>query len=619
MEELRLCIAARVHESLTKICGGGIQMNDDGSGSSRSQDNAIIKNEHQKINIQNQEEKERWAQHLLKIAEASVSLSNGEAASDIKSNSNTLDLGKAHDVEIRTALSFFNRYSKSSIRFSGVSNKKRRKINGHFKRKGDNEAPISPLEIVSDLGLVRSISSPYHLATLLVKDLEDQLWQNRNTFLALSENDNAHTTDVSYSLHEIPPMMRADKSGMICMVTPHRVQYLYQNGRYPCSRCVKWCKGEKGLWWHEQREHGICHEDAMKVVSSTTGGDKSTALVLYQPDQNSVRNIATEQLKSSCRSQRDTSSIEKEGSIFDVVKSGDLIKLKSLRKKSIHKNFLELDKNGASLLHWSAGCGHLKLVKYLVEELSFDPNQPQKGKRSFRGRTPLHWSARNGHLSLVEYFVERCKIDINAKTGDGTTAFCWASWQGHTDIMIYLHNKGANTESVNIFGCNAALWSAQSSTSNLRAIKWLHSIGCDLSRVNSNGHGMLHKSAQRGKIEVCKWMLSLSYSQDAPFDVLNLMGPDAEQCFPSDLAGMEKHTSLAKWLASKEIELFTETFQKASSKVVTFPLWLKEGLENAKHQVNRVGIDDLWERGAGIRRVSASIIEKNPDLYEAER
>ena len=94
-----------------------------------------------------------------------------------------------------------------------------------------------------------------------------------------------------------------------------------------------------------------------------------------------------------------------------------------------------LDKNGANLLHWAAGCGHLAIVSYLVKKCGFCPNEGQVGKRSFSGRTPLHWSARNGHLNVVEYLVERCNIDIEAKTLDGTTAFCWAAWQGHLDIM----------------------------------------------------------------------------------------------------------------------------------------------------------------------------------------
>ena len=84
---------------------------------------------------------------------------------------------------------------------------------------------------------------------------------------------------------------------------------------------------------------------------------------------------------------------------------------------------------------WAAGSGNLEIVQYLIEKCGCDPNQPQKGKRSFSGRTSLHWSARNGHLPVVKYLVDTCRVDLEAATIDGTTAFCWACWQGHLQIM----------------------------------------------------------------------------------------------------------------------------------------------------------------------------------------
>lgn len=97
----------------------------------------------------------------------------------------------------------------------------------------------------------------------------------------------------------------------------------------------------------------------------------------------------------------------------------------------------EIDRRGASPLHWAAGSGHLDITRYLVEECACDPVQGQRGKRSFSGRTALHWAARNGHLDIVQYLVRNLGVDLEAATIDGTTAFCWASWQGHLKIMEY--------------------------------------------------------------------------------------------------------------------------------------------------------------------------------------
>jgi ankyrin repeat protein len=94
-----------------------------------------------------------------------------------------------------------------------------------------------------------------------------------------------------------------------------------------------------------------------------------------------------------------------------------------------------MDRNGASALLWAAGCGHLKIVRFLVETCGCDANQAQLGKRSFAGRTTLHWAARNGHLEVVQYLVDVANVNLNASTVDGTTAFCWACWQGHFSIL----------------------------------------------------------------------------------------------------------------------------------------------------------------------------------------
>lgn len=94
-----------------------------------------------------------------------------------------------------------------------------------------------------------------------------------------------------------------------------------------------------------------------------------------------------------------------------------------------------LDRNGASPLHWAAGSGQIDVCKCLIEQYGCSPEQGQRGKRSFSGRTPLHWAARNGHVSVVTFLVESCLVPLDATTADGTTAFCWACWQGHLQVM----------------------------------------------------------------------------------------------------------------------------------------------------------------------------------------
>ena len=262
----------------------------------------------------------------------------------------------------------------------------------------------------------------------------------------------------------------------------------------------------------------------------------------------------------------------------------------------------ELDTKGASALMWAAGAGHLNVVRFLTQECACNPKQPQRGKRSFSGRTPLHWAARNGHVKVVEYLVHECNVDLEAATADGTPAFCWASWQGHIAVMKFLCDNGCNTNSINSYGCNAALWAAQGN-SDLATIQWLQEQGCEMTKVNNNGHGVLHKAAQRGQLAVCEWFFDrwIETSTDTMSSLL-LVAPDVEGWCPSDLAGMEGHDELAKILANKEMHLIT----KLAINNMDPPSWLTATRQGVSMRVSERELY-TWERFGGVRRMRARL------------
>ena len=152
------------------------------------------------------------------------------------------------------------------------------------------------------------------------------------------------------------------------------------------------------------------------------------------------------------------------------------------------------------------------MTRYLIEDCNCDPCQSQRGKRSFAGRTALHWAARNGHLEVVQYLLtlttSHCSGDsfvngretkvrpipinklIEAKTQDGTTAFGWACWQRHLQVMKCLYRHGCDIHALNSYGCSPVLWCSQGTNGNgLEALKWLRDKGCNMKLVNHNGHG----------------------------------------------------------------------------------------------------------------------------------
>ncbi len=439
--------------SLRRLCGGGISS----PSKLNQQDKDEIRSSSKKSNGNgSNNDNSLWKQKLETLAIKSVSFTNGKRSN--KTNGDALkksrdecppdddNFGKGHDIEIRIALTLFHQYSS---RYMGKK-QKRIKANGKFLEKkrriqdGDtNNVSLEVLggemiesachkqncsiEIVSDLGLVRRIDSSYELSTLLVKDMEDQLWQqraNESSSRRVEQDGNAETNVM---------MIQTNNSGIICIVTKRRFKYLLSFDRYPCSHCIKWCKGQKGLWWHEQISHGLNHSAAATVAATTSSSSDrdNTAIVVYNENTfNFVEKFQQGNMWNEIKD--DEIPVDP---FVDTVRNGDFglflqqIQLKKYDPKSY------LDRNGASVLHWASGCGNLEMIKYLIEECHCPPDQFQKGKRSFHGRTPLHWAARNGHLDVVKYLVQECDIDIDAKTIDGTPAFCWASWQGHLPIM----------------------------------------------------------------------------------------------------------------------------------------------------------------------------------------
>lgn len=115
-------------------------------------------------------------------------------------------------------------------------------------------------------------------------------------------------------------------------------------------------------------------------------------------------------------------------------------------------------------------------------------------------------------------------------------------------VCRYLHNVGCDPHSRNSYGCNAALWAAQGGSS-LELCRFLHRLGVDWHRINANGQGALHKAAQRGRRDVCEWLLSAEVGLDWR---VHLAPNLAEGSGPAELARLTGHSDLAVWLAARQ-------------------------------------------------------------------
>ena len=628
LDETRLFFVQAVHGSLWELCGG--------SGSSRSSHQTTT---HSSSNLV--ETEEAWKQVLHDLAEATVTKCPGGEKTP-------------WEWQIRTAPAYFHRYKEKMTKRSSESNDTdvdsdntdAKGSSGGSDKKKKKTGGSEQLMIVSNLGLERHVSTPYQFGQLLLVTLEQHVQEAYNdSGQWLRQQNQQQQPSSSWDI-------RCDLAGFLCITSISRMHDLRQMGRLVCPQCpgVNWCKGgEQGLWWHLQTQHyhGGGGGGGGSSSSSTDNENLNTVTVHHQQNHGHATAAAMslskqneqalvvynryhhshpedsleskEKSVTSCTKQAVSQrSKSLKSQLFDLVKAGDLLGLRRcLQEKDSAgyenaggKNPSEtpnpstlVDDNGASLLLWAAGGGYLDLVQYLIETVGCDPHfaqasqQTRRGGRAFQGRTALHWAARKGHLIVVKYLVEKWNVDLEAKTRDGTTAFCWAAWQGHTNILKYLHGRGCSSQSANMFGCNAALWASQGAGDSF-LLAWLESIGCSWkTAINHNGHSVLHKAAQRGRRDLVEWFIhELRFDIFPCPHILELIGPDSDQCIPSDLARMEGHDQLAMTLHLEEMSII----QDAMRNNVLLPAWLSP----AANPMPRLGAE--YEMGLARLRLATN-------------
>jgi ankyrin repeat protein len=91
----------------------------------------------------------------------------------------------------------------------------------------------------------------------------------------------------------------------------------------------------------------------------------------------------------------------------------------------------------SSGLIWSLKNGDLDQVKEHVEQNKVDVNQP------LEGRPLIHYAADYGQKEVIEYLIEK-KADVNAVDKHGISALLAAIWEGHTDCVRLMLEKGAD-------------------------------------------------------------------------------------------------------------------------------------------------------------------------------
>ena len=392
-------------------------------------------------------------------------------------------------------------------------------------------------------------------------------------------------------------------SGVIHMTTRAHYEARRGAGQLRCSTCGRFVAGDRALWWHQKTRHGVHHseavdavEDELRALSTTVvGSEREDAGGLEPSTRGSAADASTAGRTAGRTADDLAAGLAGGGEALDALiasgrvealpdpgleaaRRGDVDALRRLVKDEGWDANAAVDRHGSGALLWAAGAGRLDAVKFLVEEAGTDPTTTsQAGRRAYAGRTALHWAARNGHVPVMEYLVSDRGVDVDARTAEGTTAFAWACWRGRVDAMRWLVERGgAQFGAVNAFGCNAAMWVVQGGA-GLDACRYVRSLGVTFRLLNANGHSAVHKAAQRGRRDVCAWLLGRGgddggdgdadaiVENDAPESEAEAawaralvgsahLAPDNEGFTPADHARLAGDARLAAWLRARQRE-----------------------------------------------------------------
>ena len=125
---------------------------------------------------------------------------------------------------------------------------------------------------------------------------------------------------------------------------------------------------------------------------------------------------------------------------------------------------------------------------------------------------------------------------------------------------------------------------------------------------------------------MCRWLLS-SLAHEHHHEgmertllevelTIQHVAPDAEGCCPSDLAGMEGHHRLVKWLSAKEQALVVKhIFTVGSTGMRNAPEWLVTAVENESVSGGKYNVksaETFWGAGGGVRRMAISLLHHRP-------
>ena len=185
---------------------------------------------------------------------------------------------------------------------------------------------------------------------------------------------------------------------------------------------------------------------------------------------------------------------------------------------------------GATALWCAAGAGQLKVLKTLLKA-GADVNKVTESLS-----TPLRAACYEGHTEIVKYLIQKGNADVNVANKYDNTCLMIAAYRGHFEIVKLLLSHGADISARAKCGTTALHFAAEQGY--LHIVSYLvETGGADVDVIDSHGMTPILGAADHCRAQVVEYLLPrMPMTKDREYkkkqiDVLELLGASFANSF----------------------------------------------------------------------------------------
>ncbi|KAF4519782.1 hypothetical protein B566_EDAN009032 [Ephemera danica] len=259
-------------------------------------------------------------------------------------------------------------------------------------------------------------------------------------------------------------------------------------------------------------------------------------------------------------------------SIFDVVRTGELIDIEALVEKLGSEALSSRDQWGYTPAHWAALDGNLDVMRYLVER-SVPVDLPCLGTQ---GPRPIHWACRKGHVAVVQVLLQRACLDARP-----LQLTCWECKRS-TISLTSMETQRCTGQHTRVSDATFL----DTSKSHPELIRLLMYSGVDLQKPDNFGSTPLHLACLSGNVNCVKMLCEKSKIELEP--------RDKNGKTPLMLAKSHRHNDVvtvltaeykrrASWIVANRrdpgcVALNTESYHRAIRQIPYYDKWKQRNM-----------------------------------------